>query len=104
RQNALDERRRLLAATARRGLADAGERGQGERSGERDARGPAPPGSEPVGDERAAHEVALRELAPEGEGEVARRAILDPDGDGRDAVVAGELDQRPHVGKSARVL
>ena len=62
------------------------------------------PRPESIGDERAADEKALRELASEREREVARGAVLDADRDRGKAVVARELDQRAQIRESAGIV
>jgi len=103
-KHALRECRGLLAAAACRGLSKPCEGRQSERTGEGDACRPLAPRPEPVGHKRAADEIALGEIASKREGEVARGAILDADRDGRQAIVAGELDERSHLGQSPRIL
>ena len=104
RKHALYQCRGLLTAAARCGLSDAGERGHRQRTGERQTCCPAAPRSQPIGDEWTAHEVALCELAAEGQREVACGAILDAYGNRREAIVPRELDQRAHIRQGARVL
>ena len=103
-ENALDERRRLLTAAARRGFSKRGEGRERERPGERYTHRPTAPGPEPVGDERTADEVALGELATERQRELACLAILDADRDRDESIVTCELDQRAHVRESTGVF